>query len=190
MKPDSLIQFLADAEKLKSVLRHSYTSMGKQESVAEHCWMLTLIALAVVPNLDVDVDLLTVLEMLIVHDLPEIITGDVPAFDKTGNHHAAEREALVRLLAPLTEPTRSHLLEIWEAYEARETLEARIAYAIDKLEALLQHNLADISTWDENDFSYQIAFEHPKHQAIAINDVLRELKRAIDQDSIQKINEA
>jgi putative hydrolase of HD superfamily len=41
----------------------------------------------------------------------------------------------------------ARIQELWEEFEGRETLEARIANALDKLEAQIQHNEADIRTW-------------------------------------------
>lgn len=44
MKPNELIEILNLAENLKNYTRHSYTSSGRKESVAEHSWRLSLMA--------------------------------------------------------------------------------------------------------------------------------------------------
>ena len=44
MKPVELLEILHTAERLKDVTRHSYTSGGRHESVAEHSWRITLMA--------------------------------------------------------------------------------------------------------------------------------------------------
>ena len=44
MKPRELLNILTIAERLKDVTRHCYTSKGRHESVAEHCWMMVLMA--------------------------------------------------------------------------------------------------------------------------------------------------
>ena len=44
MEGKELLQALAVAERLKDTTRHCYTSKGRQESVAEHSWMMTLMA--------------------------------------------------------------------------------------------------------------------------------------------------
>ena len=41
MEEKELLQALAVAERLKDTTRHCYTSKGRQESVAEHSWMMT-----------------------------------------------------------------------------------------------------------------------------------------------------
>ena len=42
-----LLDFLKTAEQLKCNTRHSYTSSGRLESVAEHSWRLALMAMLV-----------------------------------------------------------------------------------------------------------------------------------------------
>ena len=44
MTPERLLDTLHTAERLKDVTRHSYTSGGRHESVAEHSWRLALMA--------------------------------------------------------------------------------------------------------------------------------------------------
>lgn len=44
MEPRTLLNALAVAERLKGTTRHCYTSNGRRESVAEHSWMMTLMA--------------------------------------------------------------------------------------------------------------------------------------------------
>ena len=45
MDPRTLLDTLAIAERLKDATRHCYTSKGRHESVAEHCWMSALMSL-------------------------------------------------------------------------------------------------------------------------------------------------
>ena len=44
MEPKELLKALVVAERLKDTTRHCYTSKGRRESVAEHSWMMTLMA--------------------------------------------------------------------------------------------------------------------------------------------------
>lgn len=44
MEPRKLLEALNVAERLKDTTRHCYTRNGRQESVAEHSWMMTLMA--------------------------------------------------------------------------------------------------------------------------------------------------
>ena len=44
MKPTELLSIMHTVEKLKDTTRHSYTSRGRHESVAEHTFRLALMA--------------------------------------------------------------------------------------------------------------------------------------------------
>lgn len=190
LTPQTLIKFLTFAEGLKNTLRHSYTSQGRRESVAEHTWTLTLLAMLVFDQLQEPVDQLKVLKLLIVHDLPEIITGDIPAFDKLQQleqAQAAEAEALVRIEAMLPAPWGREIAMLCDEFEARQTPEARLAYAIDKAEAFIQHNIADISTWDQNDFDYQTDLQSPRREHFNFDPYMAALRDQIDADTLQKI---
>ena len=62
------LDFLKIAERLKCNTRHSYTSSGRHESVAEHSWRLTMMAYFMqdeFPEADID----KVIKMCIFHDM-------------------------------------------------------------------------------------------------------------------------
>ena len=141
-----VIEFLRNAERLKTVTRSAYTTTGEVESVAEHSWRVTLMAMLLASEFP-DVDTARLLKMCVVHDLGEAIGGDVPApvqarrresGDSEGKA-AAERRDLLTLLEPLPATFQSEIISLWDEYEAAETREARLAKAIDKLETILQH---------------------------------------------------
>ena len=57
MKPKELLEILSVAEKLKCNTRHCYTSSGRRESVAEHSWRISLMAMLLTkefPEADMD----------------------------------------------------------------------------------------------------------------------------------------
>ena len=62
MKPEKLIEVLSVAERLKDAVRHSYTSGGRRESVAEHSWRITLMAYFVSDEFP-EADLLKIMKM-------------------------------------------------------------------------------------------------------------------------------
>jgi hypothetical protein len=55
--PSTLLKFLALSERLKCEPRHSWLSNGQQESIAEHCWQMALMALVVHRELREPVDI-------------------------------------------------------------------------------------------------------------------------------------
>ena len=123
MKPVELLEILHTAERLKDVTRHSYTSGGRHESVAEHSWRITLMAFLLrdeFPELDMD----KVLRMCLIHDLGECFTGDIPAFDKTADDSAREEELLGAWVAQLPQPVRGEMAELYAEMEALGTISA------------------------------------------------------------------
>ena len=78
------------AERLKDVTRHCDTSGGRRESVAEHCWRAALMAYFMKDEFP-DVDMDKVIRMILIHDLGECFTGDVPVFNKTEEHEKKEK---------------------------------------------------------------------------------------------------
>lgn len=135
-----LVAFLQDAAALKDTLRSGHTAAGARESTAAHSWRLALLALLVAPRVP-GVDALRLLELCIVHDLGEAISGDVSATqaDAAAGKAARERADLRQLCAPLPAADRDRLMALWEEYEAAETAEARIAKGLDKIETILTH---------------------------------------------------
>lgn len=88
-----------------------------------------------------------VIRMILIHDLGEAFTGDIPAFDKTEENEKTEEALLYQWVDSLPSPTREEMRSLYEEMEARETIEAKIYKAIDGMEAVIQHNISDLSTW-------------------------------------------
>lgn len=135
----SLQSFLLTAEKLKSTLRHNWTTTGRQESTAEHTWRLLLLFSLVSESENFEVDPIKMQTMLLIHDLCEVVHGDVPGFKKQASDKASEKEAAELVFASLPIPYRHHYLSILDEYDAQQTLESKLAKALDRIETLLQH---------------------------------------------------
>ena len=95
MEARQLLDALSVAERLKDTTRHCYTKNGRHESVAEHSWMMTLMAFFIKDEFP-DVDMDKVIKMCIIHDLGEAFTGDIPTFEKNKDHEKAEEVLLIR----------------------------------------------------------------------------------------------
>ena len=154
-----ILAFLREAERLKTVLRTSWTSSGEQESTASHTWRLCLMALVLADHFP-DVDAHRLLKLCIVHDLGEAIGGDIPAIQQTPDAPKAdqERRDLLTLLKPLPNALRDDIVDLWDEYEAAASPEAKIAKALDKLETLMQHNQGD----NPPDFDYAFNLNYGK----------------------------
>ena len=87
----------------------------------------------------------------------------------------------------LPENYAKEMRELYEEMAERKTLEAKIYKAIDGLEALIQHNLSDISTWIPREYDLNMTYADDK---VAFSEYLKELREEIRKDTIQKIDEA
>lgn len=183
MKAEKLIELLELAGRLKDNTRHSWTSKGRHESVAEHSWRLALMAYFVQDEFP-EADVGRLLEMCILHDIGEAFTGDIPAFYKTDADRRAEDDRIGEWISGLPEPYRSRTGELFEDMNRGESLESRIWAALDKLETLVQHNEADISTWLP--VEYELNFSYGKEQS-DFSEYMRELRRVINERSAEKI---
>jgi putative hydrolase of HD superfamily len=158
------------AERLKRELRHSWLSDGRRESVAEHTWFMALMALLTHKRLEQPVSLERVLSMAIVHDLAEVEVGDIPYFE-TGDRKAKKAElelaAIERIAKMLPAPEGEMVKQLWLEFEDGTTPEARFVRALDHLEVQVQHNLADLSTWEpvEHGLVYTKMDERCAHDA-------------------------
>ena len=76
------------------------------------------------------------------------------------------------------------MAELYQEMEAQRTLEARIYKALDKLEALIQHNESDIKTWIPLEYDLQMTYGN---EQVKFSEYLTELRAKVREDSIQKI---
>lgn len=184
MNTRQLIETMAVAENLKNYTRHSWTSTGRQESVAEHSWRLSLLAYFVADEFP-EADINKVIQMCIFHDMGEAFTGDIPIFNKTDEHEKIESEKLYSWIDSLPVPYNEKLRQLFTEMDEQKTLEAKIYKALDKIEVVLQHNEAPISTWIP--LEYTLNLEHGAKQ-VEFSTYLKSLKEEINNDSIKKIN--
>jgi len=188
----SILNILTLAERLKFELRHSYTSNGRQESVAEHTWRMSLMAVLIEPLLTQEVDTSRLLKMIIIHDLVEAEAKDVSALDVLRNPELKvqkaekEKEAIENLRSVLLEINGQEIYDLFYEFEHKETYEAKVANALDKLEVQLQHNHADFSTWEE--IEYDMSFMMDKH--VLFDETLFELKTQIEDEAEKKMEAA
>ena len=183
MHPREFISFMAIAEKLKCNTRHSWTSTGRHESVAEHTWRLSLMAYFVQDEFP-EVNINKVIQMCILHDLGEAITGDIPSFLKTEENESLENSEVVKLIKTLSPYYQEKLLPLFKEMNELQTLEAKLYKALDKLEAVMQHNNADISTWLPLEHELQLTYGEDEVQ---FSGYLKQLKAELNEDSRKKI---
>lgn len=185
MEPRKLLDIMNVAEKLKDTTRHCYTRKGRPESVAEHSWMMTLMAFFIrdeFPEVDMD----KVIKMCIIHDLGEAFTGDIPAFEKTAAHEQTEDTLLSDWIKSLPQSYSEEMLALYDEMIKRETTEAKVYKAIDGLEAVIQHNISDLSTWIPKEYELNKTYANDK---VDFSDYLKELRQEILKDTLKRIGE-
>lgn len=195
MHPDDLpgvLAFLRAAERLKSTTRTGYTSTGQQESVAEHTWRLCLMALVLRPAFP-EIDFAKLVKICIIHDLGEAVHGDVPAPEQarraaagaTAGKATQERRDLLELLMPLPAMVRDEITALWDEYEAAQSLEAKLAKGLDKLETIMQHNQG----LNPADFDYRFNLGYGRQHTADIP-VIAQLRAMLDEETEARAREA
>lgn len=152
-----LIAFLKEAEKLKSTLRHNWTSTGRQEDSSQHSWRAALFFIIAHKMFNFDVDPHKTLVMLLIHDIPELVNGDIAGFKKTTDpkahkaHKQRESQAAKELFSTAPDPVNAYFTQLHEEFEKKETNEAKLAHVIEKLESQLQHLDSGPEYWSKEE---------------------------------------
>lgn len=87
----------------------------------------------------------------------------------------------------LPEPYRARLSSIFKEVEEKETKESRLLQAMDKLEALIQHNEADLSTWLPLEYELQLTYGQEQTKDIPY---MKKLRQRVYEDSVEKMKAA
>jgi len=124
--------------KLKQEMRYDGTRAEEPgaDSVAEHVFGMYLLANYFLPLEDPEHtwDRDKINQMILWHDVDEVITGDIIGYLKTDEDRAREREATEQILADLPKHIEPTARAIITEYEARTSIEAKFTKAIDKIE--------------------------------------------------------
>ena len=185
LNPKELLEILSVAERLKCNTRHCYTSTGRHESVAEHSWRIALMAMLLRENFP-EADMDKVICMCLIHDLGEAFTGDIPTFEKNAEDEKTEEDVLNQWVNSLPDTVSKPFSDLLSEMKALNTLEAKIYKALDKLEAVIQHNESDISTWIPLEYDLQLRYGR---ENVAFSPYFQQLKEEIDAWTRRKISQ-
>lgn len=136
----SLVDFFKTVVKLKTIQRQGWKdklALKNPESVADHCYSMSLMALVVseIKNLDT----LKMVKMALIHDLAETITGDItPEMFTKSKKEKLENSAMKKILKQIPSSIRLDFSNLWNEYQKNSTKEARLLHQIDKLEMAVQ----------------------------------------------------
>ena len=172
-KAENVIKFYILCNKLKDVVRSGWLTWNIQkervESVAEHIYSTEMLAIAMKSEYQIDVDIEKVIFMLAIHEIEEIIIGDI---EITAADYASKKalghQAVHQVLKDLIDGEK--LEKIILEFDERKTKEAYFAYQCDKLECDLQAKLYDeqgyVSFTNQQD-NYE--YNSPKAQELIKN---------------------
>lgn len=140
-------------------------------------------AMVLYPHLKSKPNLLKTLKMVAIHDLCEVYSGDHWAFNPVRhNKHLVEKKGLSRILRNLPPSSRKEIMDLWLEFEERKTSTARFAYALDKLEVLMQHNEADIKFLNKKEFRFNLT-SAPEN--LMYDDFLRNMRKDIRKETLR-----
>lgn len=145
-KEENVIRYYVLCNKLKSVIRTGWkdwhVNAERIESIAEHIYGVQMLAIAIQSEYQYNIDLNKVIMMLAVHELEEILIGDLTQFqiskaEKIIIGHKAVEDVLGDLL--YKDEIKNLILE----FDERKSSEALFAHYCDKLECDLQSRIYD-----------------------------------------------
>lgn len=146
MGVENVVKYYVLTNKLKNVIRKGWkdwkVKRNRIESVAEHIYGVQQLAIAMYSEFKYDINIYKVIMMLAVHEVEEIIIGDLTCFDiKAEDKEKLGHEAIEKVLGNLLnkDEIKSLILE----FDERKTKEAIFAYHCDKMECDLQCRIYD-----------------------------------------------
>ncbi|MBQ7064672.1 MAG: HD domain-containing protein [Firmicutes bacterium] len=185
MEQEKFLEILGQAGRLKTNTRHCYTSPDRKESVADHSWRISLMAMLLSHESEfAGLDMNRVIRMCLIHDLGESFTGDIPTFLKTEDDAASEDDIFIRWVQGFPEPERTEWMGLLEEMIALRTPEAQLYKALDKLEALISHDESDIGTWLPLEYDLQLTYGQ---ENMRFSPYLTRLRQLIDDWTRDKI---
>ena len=173
----STMRFYLLATELKYKIRsgwnetHWNVSKERIESIAEHIYGTCILALSIDSEFETHVDINKVIKMLVLHELGEIIIGDITPFDNVTPEEKMkiEHAAIKKILGDLIKKEEYFVLLM--EFDERKTPEAIMAYHCDKLEADIQakvyQDMGCISSLDKQENN--VTFKNKKVQKMVQN---------------------
>lgn len=149
----AIVDFILEVDRLKGVTRKNKPlGQDRFENSAEHSWQIALLALSLLPHARAPLDGARVVEMLLVHDIGEIDTGDTMIYADVdwAARKRDERAAVERIFGLLPAAQRERFLARWVEFDEEATPEAVFAHAIDRAMPALLNLAAQGQSWREN----------------------------------------
>ncbi|MCC7492473.1 MAG: HD domain-containing protein [Fimbriimonadaceae bacterium] len=151
-RQQQVLDFLRTLDGLKSVSRSAWLTDGsRRENDAEHTWHMAMFALLLPGALGLELDRGRLLELVLCHDLVEVLVGDVNVYDTAARaaQQAKEEAAAAELFGLLPADLRDFVAGCWQEFEHGDSPEARFARGLDRLQAISQNAWSGGRAWRE-----------------------------------------
>ena len=148
IKAKTVVGFYVLCQKLKNTIRSGWKAWNvkskRLESVAEHVYGAQQLAIAMWSQYNYDVDIYKVIMMLALHELEEVVIGDLTVWDISHEEKISKgHDAIKHILKDLNK--NDEIENLISEFVRRETPEAKFAYFCDKLECDIQCKIYDES---------------------------------------------
>ncbi len=139
---NDFLNLISEIGLLKKIQRTGWVVQGVKdvESVAEHSWRVAMLALFFAKDLKVDE--LKLVKMSLIHDLGEVIIGDIKweqgkkVIASQEIKHQDEEKAIKQLFKD--NPSFKEYVDLWKEFNDQKTKEAKLVKEFDKLEMVVQ----------------------------------------------------
>ena len=145
-KYKNILNFYREYIKLEQVLRKGWLMRNvpadRIESVADHTLQLIMLANVLTKEFNIELNEHNLTEMLMIHDLGEVMIGDISEVE--GNieiKKAKEAEAVKLLLKNLNKENEEYYYSLWLEMEDQTTPLSKFAYLLDKIDAVIKASI-------------------------------------------------
>ncbi len=135
-----LSKLVGKAKKIRRIGWRKKAEISNGETIAEHMYRLAVLSMIIsdLRNLDTE----KILRMSLLHDLGEVITGDLTPDEKIEagiqNTLRLEESGLKQVFNEIPTELRDYYITIWKEIHLQETNEARLMKSLDKFEMAIQ----------------------------------------------------
>lgn len=142
-KYNNILNFYKEYIKLEEVIRKGWimcnVPANRLESVADHTLQLIMLSSIITKELNIKLDLEKLMEMLLIHDLGEIIIGDISEVEENRNQKKEKESATIKnIFNNLDQESAQYYYSLWEEMENQNTELAKFAYLLDKIDAVIK----------------------------------------------------
>jgi putative hydrolase of HD superfamily len=161
------LNFLREVDKAKQVFRNTILmDSTRRENDAEHTWHMAICAMLFCEYAnDKNIDMSKLLQMIMIHDVIEIYSGDTFAYDEIARLDQNEREnrAADKLFSLLPDDQEKIFRNLWNEFEAYETVEAKYAHLVDTFMPIYHNYITKGVKWKELGVTKEKVLSRNKH---------------------------